>query len=123
MTFQKVQMSPEKEEEVMHILHRFATMCKARGVLVKAIYTDVDRTIAPSPSMLNARRGGKVTRSQFIRLFPFKKEFTEKDIELLTEAYTTESGDVQFMTLHNDVSEVVEAGAQPFPSSPLYLKP
>jgi len=45
------------------------------------------------------------------------------EIKMLGESYMTESGDVHFQALHNDVSEVSEAGAQPFPTSPLYLKP
>lgn len=123
MTFQRMRLSDEKEEKVYHVLHRFATLCKARGIIVKNIFVDLDRTCAASPSMLNNRRGGKVTKTQFIRLFPFKKEMTEEDIELLAEAYLTEGGDVHFQALHNDVSEASQTGAQPFPESPLYLKP
>merc|ERR1719188_491226 len=86
--------SVEDEERFMHVLHRVATLCKARGVHIKPIYVDLDRAAIPSPSMLNPRRGGKVTREQFRRNWPFKKEMTEEDIDLLCERYGTKNGDV-----------------------------
>jgi len=113
----------EEEERFLHILHRLAALCKAKGVEIKPLYTDLDRSSTPSPSMLNPRRGGKVTRQQFKRNFPFKKEMTDSDIELLCDKYATKSGDVHFMAMHNEISEVLPDPAQPFPSSPLHLRP
>mmetsp|Transcript_7259 Transcript_7259/g.16037 ORF Transcript_7259/g.16037 Transcript_7259/m.16037 type:complete len:500 (+) Transcript_7259:149-1648(+) len=113
----------EDEERFLHVLHRVAALCKSRGVAIKPIYVDYDRSSAPSPSMLNTRRGGKVTKEQFVRGFPFKKEMSEADIELICEKYATPAGDVHFMALHNDVAEVLPDPAQPFPTSPLYLRP
>lgn len=113
----------EEEEQFMHLLHRLAALCKARGVFIKNIYTDVDRSISPSPSMLNPRRGGKVTKEQFKRAWPFKKEMSADEIELLCQRFSTQSGDVHFIALHNEVAEVLPDPAQPFPTSPLFLRP
>lgn len=114
----------EDEERYSHVLHRLAALCKARGVFIKDLYTDLDRTTAPSPSMLNSRRAGKVTKSQFIRVFPFKKEMSPADLELLCERYSSsKAGDVHFMALHNEVAEVLPSPEQPFPTSPLHLRP
>eukprot|EP00933_Yihiella_yeosuensis_P005791 TRINITY_DN110382_c0_g1_i1.p1 TRINITY_DN110382_c0_g1~~TRINITY_DN110382_c0_g1_i1.p1 ORF type:complete len:495 (-),score=68.02 TRINITY_DN110382_c0_g1_i1:211-1695(-) len=113
----------EDEEKFMHVLHRLASMCKARGVCWKYIYTDHDRSAIPSPSRQSPYMGGKVTKNQFIRKFPFKKEFAMEDIELLAEKYLTETGDVHFQAMHNDVTEVTSAEPPPFPTSPLFLKP
>lgn len=106
-----------------HLLHRFATLCSTRGIEVKELYTDLDRAPIASPSRLSPMRGGKVTRGQFIRIFPFQKEFTDAEKLRNAEHYQTKDGDVHFMALHNDVSQVVEHGMQPFPRSDLYLKP
>mmetsp|Transcript_47189 Transcript_47189/g.119432 ORF Transcript_47189/g.119432 Transcript_47189/m.119432 type:complete len:495 (+) Transcript_47189:107-1591(+) len=113
----------EDEEHFMHVLHRVAVLCKAKGVVIKPLYTDLDRSAVPSPSMLNSRRGGKVTRDQFKRNWPFKKEMNPEDLELLCDRYATPAGDVHFMALHNEVSEVLPEPAQPFPTSPLHLRP
>mmetsp|Transcript_21402 Transcript_21402/g.44027 ORF Transcript_21402/g.44027 Transcript_21402/m.44027 type:complete len:486 (-) Transcript_21402:57-1514(-) len=121
MTF--VPKSIDEESETYHLLHRVATLCKTRGMVVKYIYTDLDRAAIASPSRVNPRRGGKVTRSQFIRFWPFKKEFTEEDVERLAEHYTTESGDVHFQALHNDVTAVMDHHMPPYPRSDLFLKP
>jgi len=115
--------SLEDEEQFYHVLHRVATLCKARGVSIKPLYTDLDRAAIPMPSRQNPRRGGKVTRQQFIRTWPFKKEMSSDDLELLCERYTTKGGDIHFMALHNEVSEVLGDPAQPFPTSPLHLRP
>eukprot|EP00931_Biecheleriopsis_adriatica_P004447 TRINITY_DN106114_c0_g1_i1.p1 TRINITY_DN106114_c0_g1~~TRINITY_DN106114_c0_g1_i1.p1 ORF type:complete len:493 (+),score=131.50 TRINITY_DN106114_c0_g1_i1:78-1556(+) len=121
MTFKP--KSLEEEEQFMHVLHRLAAMCKARGVLFKGIYFEVDRAPIPSPSRQSPYMGGKVTKQQFIQRFPFKKEFSPEDVELLANHYLTEKGDVHFMAMHNDISEVTDHEAPPFPTSPLYLKP
>lgn len=113
----------QDEEKFMHVLHRFSMLCKTRGIIVKNCYTDVDRAPTASPSRLSRRRGGQVTRSQFIRLFPFKKEMSEQDLDLLADHFTTESGDVHFMALHNDVSEVIHAEPPPYPRSDLIMRP
>merc|ERR1719193_1911173 len=118
-----VPQSTEDDARVQHLMHRVAAMCKARGVSIKNCYTDLDRAPTANPSRQNAYRCGKVTRSQFVRNFPFKKEIDEAEVELLVERYTTPSGDVHFMAMHNDVSEVLPDPAQPFPTSPLYLRP
>lgn len=113
----------EDEDRFLHLLHRLASLCKARGVDIKPIYTDHDRAPMPNPSMLNNRRGGKVTKEQFKRSWPFKKEMSLEEIEILCERYRTKGGDVHYMALHNEISEVMADPAQPFPTSPLHLRP
>lgn len=115
--------STEDEEQFHHVLHRLAALCKTRGFSMKALYTDTDRSTAPSPSMLNNRRAGKVTRNQFMRDFPFKKEMSEDALQLICQRYATPAGDIHFMALHNEISEVLPSPEQPFPTSPLHLRP
>jgi len=92
-------------------------------VVFKYQFTDVDRAPVASPSRSTSYAGGKVTKDQFLRRFPFKKEFVPEDVELLANHYLTEKGDVHFMAMHNDISEVTNHEAPPFPTSPLFLKP
>lgn len=65
----------------------------------------------------------RVTREQFIRRFPFKKEFPPEDVELLAKNYMTNKGDVHFMAMHNDISEVTSHEPPDFPRSDLVMKP
>jgi len=120
--------SVEDEEHFMNVLHRVAVLCKTRGIILKSCYTDLDRAAIASPSRTNPRTGGKVTKNQFIRNFPFRKEFSEADLNLLAERYRvggperTSSGDVHFQALHNDVMEALNHEMPAFPRSDLYLK-
>lgn len=113
----------EDEERLDHVMHRLAALCKSRGIVFKYIYHDFERGPHPSPSRMNPSRGGKCTIAQFKRMFPFKKEMIEADIDLLIARYSTKSGDVCFQAIHNDVSEVLAPEPPPFPTSPLHLKP
>jgi len=113
----------EDEERVSSVLHKVAALCKARGCSIKPIYLDNDRAPIPNPSRTNPLRSGKVSKQQFIRNWPFKKEMSMDDLELICEKYATKGGDVHFMALHNEVSEVRGDPAQPFPTSPLHLRP
>merc|ERR1719199_2465664 len=90
----------EDEERINHIMHRVATLCKSRGIVFKYLFHDFERGSSASPSNVNPRRGGKCTKSQFNRLFPFKKEFTEDEIGLLIERYSTQTEDVHFQAIH-----------------------
>jgi Ca2+-binding EF-hand superfamily protein len=107
----------------MHVLHRVAALCKTRGIVLKYCFTDFANAPVPHPSRPNARRGGKVTVPQFLRLFPFTKEFGESEMAILVDRYKTKSGDVHFQALHNDVSAVQSSELPPFPQSPLVLRP
>jgi Ca2+-binding EF-hand superfamily protein len=113
----------EDMEKMDHIMHRMATLCKTKGFVFKALYHDFERSMNPSPSNINPRRGGKCTANQFRRLFPFKKEMSPDDIEYIIQRYSTPAGDVHFYAIHNDISEVLSPEPPPFPQSPLYLKP
>jgi len=114
--------SIEDEEEVMHALHRVATLCSTRRVDLKSCFTDFANAAVPHPSRPNARRGGKVTAMQFKRLFPFMKDFGEQELNLIMDRYRTKSGDIHFQALHNDVSTIMQTGQQPFPTSHLVLR-
>jgi len=107
----------EDEEQVHHVLHRVAMLCKTRGVIIKYCFQDFERGPSPSPSNVNPRRAGKVTVTQFRRHFPFKKEFSEEEIDLMIQRYATEQGDIHFQALHNDVSQVLSTEMPPFPTS------
>eukprot|EP00927_Polykrikos_kofoidii_P012521 TRINITY_DN1539_c0_g1_i8.p1 TRINITY_DN1539_c0_g1~~TRINITY_DN1539_c0_g1_i8.p1 ORF type:complete len:491 (+),score=86.45 TRINITY_DN1539_c0_g1_i8:89-1561(+) len=112
----------EDEEHVMHILHRVAVLCQARGIELKYCFTDFANAPVPNPSRPNPRRGGKVTVAQFMRLFPFVKDFGEKEMNILIERYRTKGGDIHFQALHNDVSNVMSTDPPPFPQSQLVLR-
>ncbi|OLQ11332.1 S-adenosylmethionine synthase 2 [Symbiodinium microadriaticum] len=115
--------SPEEEEKFMHALHRLAALCKARGLLFKQVFFDIDRAPVASPARTSPFMGGKVTREQFIKRFPFKKEFPLEDVEILANNYMTDKGDVHYMAMHNDISEVSSHEPPPVPRSDLVLKP
>lgn len=106
----------------MHILHRVAVLCQTRGVELKYCFTDFANAPVPHPSRPNPRRGGKVTVAQFMRLFPFVKDLSEQEMNVLVERYRTKSGDVHFQALHNDVSNVMSTEPPPFPRSDLVLR-
>jgi Ca2+-binding EF-hand superfamily protein len=113
----------EDEENMSHIMHRLATLCKSRGIVFKYIYTDFDRSLSPSPSRTNPRNAGKCAVEQFKRMFPFKKEFSENDLQTLISRYLTSNGEaVHFQAIHNDISEVLSPEPPPFPRSDLILK-
>mmetsp|Transcript_87201 Transcript_87201/g.244686 ORF Transcript_87201/g.244686 Transcript_87201/m.244686 type:complete len:489 (-) Transcript_87201:599-2065(-) len=114
--------SVEDEDQVMHVLHRVATLCKTRGVILKHCYNSFDLPI-PNPSRPNPRFGGKVTVAQFLRFWPFTKDFSEKEMNILVERYTTKKGDVHYQALHNDIAEVLPTEAPPFAQSTLVLRP
>jgi Ca2+-binding EF-hand superfamily protein len=61
--------------------------------------------------------------SQFKRRFPFRKEFSEEDVNLLIQRYHTEAGDIHFGAMNNDVSEVLSPEMPPFPMSPYMNRP
>jgi len=111
------------EEQLISVLHRVATLCRVRGITVKATYNEVDRSMNPSLSMQNPRRSGKVSKDVFIKKWPFRKEMTPEEIDLICERFTTKTGDFHYMALHNEVAENMPDAEQPFPTSPLFLRP
>jgi Ca2+-binding EF-hand superfamily protein len=110
-------------EKMNHIMHRLATLCKCRGIVLKYIYQDIERCINPTVALCNPRRSGKVTQGQFKRMFPFKEQFKDEEVQLMCDRYSTETGDVHFQAIHNDISEVLCPDPPPFPESSLVLKP
>merc|ERR1719443_2741237 len=55
----------ENTEQLDHVLHRLALLCKARGVVFKYCYQDYERGDAAALTV--PRRGGKITIAQFKR--------------------------------------------------------
>lgn len=123
MSFVPSDLGDEKEDMVLHILHRLAVLCRTRGVVFKSIYRDIDQASVATPANVNSRNGGKVNENQFMRYFPFKKEMTKEEIALLVEKYKTLSGDVAYGQIHRDVSEAMQTEPPPFPKSDLILRP
>jgi hypothetical protein len=113
----------DDDMRIDHIMHRLATLCKSRGIVFKYLFHDFDRGPSPSPSRMNPRAGGKCTKNQFVRIFPFKKEFSEDDVEYLCHRFSTDGGDIHFQAIHNEISEVLNPEPPEFPTSPLFLKP
>jgi len=113
----------EEHEEFCHVMHRVAALCEARGVSIKNTYIELDRLPVPNPSRLNPYRGGKCTLAQFTRKWPFKKEMSSEEFASLCQRYTTPGGDIHFIALHNDVTEVGVTPEPPFPTSPLHVRP
>jgi len=111
------------EERFEFLMYKLASLCKARGVVLRFSYMDCDRSPSASPARTNPRMSGKVTRNQFLRNFPFKKEFTQEEVNVLADHYTTDGGDVHFQSLHTDVSEVGNNEPPPFPRSDFIPRP
>jgi Ca2+-binding EF-hand superfamily protein len=112
----------EEEEKLDKLQHRIASLCRIRGVTFKDCYTDHDRAPIASPSRMHGRASGKCSMNQFMRGFPFKKEFTPEDIAFVAECYSIDHVTVHFMALHHEVSELMVHEGQPFPQSPLTIR-
>jgi Ca2+-binding EF-hand superfamily protein len=108
----------ENEEQLDHVLHRLALMCKARGLTFKYCYQDYERSDATSLTV--PRRGGKITIDQFKRSFPYVKEFDAEEIDLLIDHYLTDQNLVHYGRMHEDLAEHLGADVEvPFPKSEL----
>jgi Ca2+-binding EF-hand superfamily protein len=114
------------EEAFSTLLVRVAALVKMRGIVLKLCWQNGVKSIANSPALSPAlaspRRGGKVTKSQFVRAFPLAKELSQQDMDLLCERYSTDSGEINFMALHQDVTEINSYNAEAFPKSELIVR-
>merc|ERR1719161_2479771 len=108
----------ENEEQLDHVLHRLALMCKARGLTFKYCYQDYERSDATALTV--PRRGGKITIDQFKRSFPYVKEFSPEDIDLLIDHYLTDQNLVHYGKMDEDIAEHMGADVSvPVPKSEL----
>jgi len=106
------------EEQLDHILHRLALMCKARGTVFKYCYQDFER--GDAAALIVPRRGGKVTINQFQRNFPFVKDFDPADVDVLIDHYLTPENLVHYGRLDEDIAEhMALEGDVPYPKSEL----
>jgi len=112
----------DDEDRLNRILCKCQRLCETRGVVFKYCFQDFERSASASPANVNPRMAGKVTVNQFRRHFPFKKEFSEEDLAVLIQRYSTDAGDFHFQSLHNDISEGAASDPQPFPRSDLALR-
>jgi len=112
----------ENTEQLDHVLHRLALMCRARGVAFKYCYQDYERGDAAALTV--PRRGGKITIDQFKRSFPFVKEFDPLDVDILIDHYLTRDNLVHYGRLDEDIAEHLAPEVDvPCPSSPLHKRP
>lgn len=107
----------DEEDRFYQLMHKLAMLCTSRGVYLKLCYQEHSRSETTSPSKLKTYLLGKISKNHFVRQFPFKKEFTLEEIELIAKHYMTAEGDVHFMALTNDISSS-EISNQPVPDKP-----
>jgi len=97
-------MNPEVEEVFFNnLLTRIALMAKTRGTVFRTCFQDCER--ADATSLTTPRYSGKVTAAQFLQHFPFIKDFTSEEVDLLLKRYST-GGDVHYLALDKDVAGV-----------------
>mmetsp|Transcript_2854 Transcript_2854/g.8204 ORF Transcript_2854/g.8204 Transcript_2854/m.8204 type:complete len:439 (+) Transcript_2854:1-1317(+) len=99
-------LSPADSERVIqHILPRIALLTKTRGIVLKACFVDCERSDAVS--LVCPRYSGKATLAQFRKHFPFKQDFSPRDLRLLAKHYMNEGGDVFYRALCKDIASLV----------------
>merc|ERR1719191_768821 len=112
----------ENQEQLDHVLHRLALMCRARGLVFKYCYQDYERGDAAALTV--PRRGGKITIEQFKRSFPFVKDFDQQEMDLLIDHYLTPQNLVHYGQLDEDIAEHLSLQVDvPFPTSELIKRP
>lgn len=118
----KGSLGPARQDRLGAMIEKLAMLCKTRGVVFKSCYGDFERAPCISPARVTPRQAGKVTKSQFIRGFPFNDRFKPEEIQFIAEAFATEQGDVHYQALHDSLSEINGNKEQPFARSDLVLK-
>lgn len=113
--------SPERE--LLRILVRMGMLVRTRGIALKACFKDFDKSPRHSPAQTTPRFSGKATVAQFMRQFPFRKDLQPREMDLLVEHYQTETGDVDFWQLHNDVEHVMGSDEVALKTSPYIARP
>jgi len=121
-------------QHVRPLLEKIQVLCKRKGIHLRACFTDADRPAAApsaapsspnSTSQASPRRTGKVPLLEFQSLFPFREELTPDELELIVQRYRTDSGEVCYQSLHEEVAAYGQGGDEepPFPRSDLVIKP
>jgi len=104
----------EDEPVWEEILRRMALLIKTRGVVFRACFQDAERS--NSTSLMCPRYSGKVTEAQFRQYFPFTESFTGKEMDLVVNHYSTDTEDVNFLALEQDLLLVVVEPSRQEPS-------
>lgn len=94
----------EQQADLGRLLHRLALLTQTRGLIFKTAFQDCERSDAAS--LLCPRNASKVTIGHFKQYFPLLREVTEQELKLLIEHYKTESGDVHYLALHQDMEDI-----------------
>ncbi|CEM32084.1 unnamed protein product [Vitrella brassicaformis CCMP3155] len=81
-----------EERETDALIDRMALMQKTRGVVFKYYYQNFDKL-----------RSGFVTENRFKRSFPFP--FTPREIQLLADRFVNDKGDVNYMAIHDAITD------------------
>jgi len=107
----------EQDEILAYVLHRISLLCRTRGINFKHCFRLFDKTTS-----------GCVTEQQFRRSFPFVDQFTEPEMDILIDKYTDKErsalNGVNYLTMHHDVMDRVEAPPDPpYPRSDLVIRP
>lgn len=97
----QTQLSAPEQQELSQLLVKLWKMGKPKGIVIKDVFRDFDRTNC-----------GNVTKPQFLRniyAVYASTVLTHHDAELLTRAYATEFG-VNYRVLHQDMHALDEDG-------------
>eukprot|EP00927_Polykrikos_kofoidii_P060702 TRINITY_DN55627_c0_g1_i1.p1 TRINITY_DN55627_c0_g1~~TRINITY_DN55627_c0_g1_i1.p1 ORF type:complete len:599 (-),score=78.67 TRINITY_DN55627_c0_g1_i1:161-1957(-) len=93
-----------EEGRFKDLLHKLALLVKTRRIVFRTCFQDCERS--NSTSLVTPRYSGKVTSAQFRQHFPFVKDFSEDEMDLLVKRYTTDEGDIHFLALDKDLVAV-----------------
>jgi len=113
---------PPLDDEMEHILHRVSLLLKTRGLVMKYCFEDMDR--GDSASLIVPRRAGKVTESQFKRVFPFStKDFSEYEVNRICERYKDVNGNINYRALHDEVTDPTDVVLEPPVPTSFFVPP
>mmetsp|Transcript_40240 Transcript_40240/g.92518 ORF Transcript_40240/g.92518 Transcript_40240/m.92518 type:complete len:502 (+) Transcript_40240:126-1631(+) len=115
--FQPNPLGEEEEALLEGVLYRLASLLRTRGVILKDCFTDITHGTGASPVSSTKRRSGQITVGQFLRFFPFPKDFNSDELKLICQRYAAKNGDFNYYALHKDVSEAEHTDPPPFPMS------
>jgi len=114
----------DNEDKLHAIMHRIALLEKTRGISLKSCFQDFDR--ADCTSLTVPRRCGKIIENNFRRMFPFKNEFSEPEMQLLLQRYRDEKypDQINYQALHDAVTDNIKhQNQEALPRSDFHPRP